>query len=203
MSEDILKRTPLYSTHVQLSAKMVPFGGYEMPVWYSSVLDEHTAVRHAAGLFDVSHMGVWEAGGPNAALFLDALSSNDVFDIQVGGSQYGYLFDLNGDVIDDIMIYRVAAERYLIVVNASNDEKDWAWVTGGMVREAAERGVNLRLPKCELRDLRAESSGPDRRVDIALQGPAALPTLSKLIDPSNLLNLKTLPRTGLMSTSQM
>lgn len=201
MSEDTLKRTPLYSTHVQLSAKMVPFGGYEMPVWYSSVLDEHNAVRQAAGLFDVSHMGVWETRGPNAALFLDALSSNDVFDIQVGGSQYGYLFDLNGDVIDDIMIYRVAAERYLIVVNASNDEKDWAWVTRGVVREAAERGVNLRLPKCELRDLRAESSGPDRRIDIALQGPAGLPTLSKLIDPSNLPNLQTLPRTGVMSAS--
>lgn len=205
MSET-LKRTPLFETHVRLGAKMVPFGGYEMPVWYSSVLEEHNAVRQAAGLFDVSHMGVWDAQGPNAALFLDALSSNDVLDIQIGGSQYGYLLDQNGDVIDDIMIYRVARERYLIVVNASNDEKDWAWVTKGVERLGVGRGANgqgagLRLPKCELRDLRAESSGTDRRVDIALQGPAALPTLTKLLKPANLPNLQTLPRTGVMSAT--
>ncbi len=200
MSET-LKRTSLFKTHVRLGAKMVPFGGYEMPVWYSSVLEEHTAVRQAAGLFDVSHMGVWEARGPNAALFMDAITSNDVFDIQIGGSQYGYLLDHDGDVIDDIMIYRVEAERYLIVVNASNDEKDWAWVTGDVERETTGRGARLRLPKCELRDLRAESSGPDRRVDIALQGPAALPTLARLLLPSNRLdvtNLQMLPRTGVM-----
>ncbi len=198
MSEQ-LKRTPLYDTHVTLGAKMVPFGGYDMPVWYSSVLEEHNAVRHTAGLFDVSHMGVWDARGPNAALFLDALTTNDVFDIEVGGSQYAYLLDQHGDVIDDIMVYRVATERYLIVVNASNDEKDWAWVTEGMKRE-----TSIRLPKCDLRNLRAESSGSDRRVDIALQGPAALPTLQRLL-PSQFstLNsqLQSLPRTGVMSAT--
>lgn len=194
-----LKRTPLYETHVKLGAKMVPFGGYDMPVWYSSVLEEHNAVRHAAGLFDVSHMGVWDARGPNAALFLDALTTNDVFDIEVGGSQYGYLLDQQGDVIDDIMVYRVEAERYLIVVNASNDEKDWAWVTSNVKRE-----TSIRLPQCDLRNLRAESSGPDRRVDIALQGPAALPTLLGLL-PSQypILNsqLQSLPRTGVMAAT--
>ena len=104
MSDEELKRTALHETHKQLGAKMVPFGGYDMPVWYTSVLEEHNAVRQHAGLFDVSHMGVWDARGTNAALFLDAITSNDVSDISMGGSQYSYLLDENGDVVDDIML---------------------------------------------------------------------------------------------------
>lgn len=205
-----LKRTVLFDTHKQLGAKMVPFGGYDMPVWYSSVLEEHNATRTAAGLFDVTHMGVWDARGPNAALALDALTTNDVFDIKVGGSQYSYLLDEAGHVIDDIMLYRVEAERYLIVVNASNNDVDWAWVT------AKASAHSPALPRCELRDLRAESSGPDRLVDVALQGPASLPTLIQLLTgdggrgtedglnqpvlrpPSS---VSVLPRTGIMAAT--
>ena len=210
MSDNIpttaLKRTTLHDTHKQLGAKMVPFGGYDMPVWYSSVLEEHNAVRTAAGLFDVTHMGVWDAKGPNAALFLDALTTNDVFDIKVGGSQYGYLLDEAGHTLDDIMIYRVEAERYLIVVNASNNDADWAWTQTQAYSPA------FKLPHYTLRDLRADSSGAARLVDVALQGPASLQVLLGLIDdgrpttddgstvvgrPTSVV-LSTLPRTGIM-----
>ena len=167
MSDEQLKRTALHETHKQLGAKMVPFGGYDMPVWYTSVLEEHNAVRQQAGLFDVSHMGVWDACGPNAALFLDAITTNDVLDIAVGGSQYSYLLDEDGDVVDDIMLYRVGRERFLIVVNASNNDKDWDWVSGW------NNGAHaIKPPTCQLRDLRTASSGDDQCVDIALQGPA-------------------------------
>lgn len=208
-----LKHTALHDTHKQLGAKMVPFGGYDMPVWYTSVLEEHNAVRTAAGLFDVTHMGVWDAQGPNAALFLDALTTNDVFDIKVGGSQYGYLLDEAGHTLDDIMIYRVEAERYLIVVNASNNDDDWTWT------QTQAHSPTLKLPFYTLRDLRAESSGADRLVDVALQGPASLPVLLKLMEndggrvgseaatgdgiltvsrqPSSVA-LSVLPRTGIM-----
>jgi len=208
-----LKRTALYDTHKQLGAKMVPFGGYDMPVWYTSVLEEHNAVRTAAGLFDVTHMGVWDAQGPNAALFLDALTTNDVFDIKVGGSQYGYLLDEAGHTLDDIMIYRVETEHYLIVVNASNDADDWAWT------QTQAQSPALKLPYYTLRDLRTESSGADRLVDVALQGPASLPVLLSLIGddgrrgseaettddsensvvgrPSSVVSLSALPRTGI------
>ena len=206
-----LRRTALFDTHKAMGAKMVPFGGWEMPVWYTSVSDEHAAVRKAAGLFDVSHMGVLDARGPNAAAFLDAVATNDVYDIKVGDSHYSYLLDPNGDVIDDIMIYRVEPERYLVVINAANNEKDIAWLTAVNEGRAAIDAAGSRAPQCELRDLRDPSSGDDRRVDIALQGPASLPTLMALIDdgrrttevdpsvvrrPSSVL--ADLPRTGVM-----
>ena len=195
-----LKRTALNDTHRKLGAKMVPFGGWDMPVWYTSVSEEHLAVRNAAGLFDVTHMGVIDCRGPNAQAFLDAATSNDVTDVKVGESQYGYLFDPAADVIDDIMIYRVEAERYLVVINASNNDKDIAWLRA-LNDGSADLG-GLRLPACELRDLRDPSSGDDQRVDVALQGPAALPTLqAMLIDdghPQQAEALARLPKTGVM-----
>lgn len=197
----VLRRTALYETHKALGARMVPFGGWEMPVWYTSAAEEHRAVRQTAGLFDVSHMGVLEACGPNAALFLDLVSTNDVHDIQVGGSQYTYLLDPQGDVIDDVMIYRVEAERYLIVVNAANNDKDWAWLTSVNESRAVIDPLwpAVCAPHCTLRDLRHPDSGADRRVDIALQGPAALPTLLALLaDDGARRALHALPRTGVM-----
>lgn len=196
-----LRRTALYETHKAMGARMVPFGGWDMPVWYTSASEEHMAVRKAAGLFDVSHMGVLDARGPNAVAFLDAVSANDAHDLKVGGSQYSYLLDPNGDVIDDIMIYRLEPERYLVVVNAANNDKDWAWLTavneGRAVIDPANPGA--RVSRCELRDLRDPASGDDRRVDIALQGPASLPTLLALIDEEQARRaLQSLPRTGVM-----
>ncbi len=123
-----LKRTSLYDAHRKLGAKIVPFAGYEMPVQYSGVMDEHLAVRNQAGLFDVSHMGLFEFCGENVHLFLHTITTNDVSLIDVGQSQYSFLLAPDGSVIDDIWVYRLERERYWVVVNASNNDKDWAWI---------------------------------------------------------------------------
>jgi glycine hydroxymethyltransferase len=182
-----LKRTALFDTHKKLGARMVPFGGWEMPVWYTSAREEHLAVRQAAGLFDVSHMGVLDVQGEGACAFLDRIGTNDVSKLAVGRSHYAYMFDDAGDVIDDIMIYCVDAQRYLVVVNASNDDKDWAWLAG-----QADS-----LPY-DLRDLRDPSAGADMRVDLALQGPTSLEILSQLIPNSQFSILNSLPYAGVM-----
>jgi glycine hydroxymethyltransferase len=171
-----LLKTPLHSLHKELGAKMVEFAGYDMPVWYSSVREEHAAVRSKAGIFDVSHMGVFDVKGPGAAQFLDAVTTNDVSDLAVGNSHYTYLLDIHGVPLDDLMIYRLADEHYLVVVNASNNDKNWAWlnaVKDGTARiNPAHPGLKLEnTDQLTLRDLRAPQSGADQRVDIALQGP--------------------------------
>ncbi|MER3514426.1 MAG: hypothetical protein C4310_08595, partial [Chloroflexota bacterium] len=175
-AEAPLKRTPLYETHRQLGAKMVPFAGWEMPVWYTSVSEEHRAVRTAAGLFDVAHMGVLEVSGPNAAAFLDTVTTNEIGALKPGQSAYSYLLDPDGRVIDDLIIYQIEPERYMLVVNAANNDKDWAWlnaVNTHQVRISRSRPW-VRAPQATLRDLRDPASGEDRRVDLALQGPTAL-----------------------------
>ncbi|MFN8418990.1 MAG: hypothetical protein U0528_07070 [Anaerolineae bacterium] len=107
---------------------MTAFAGYDMPVWYKSVSDEHAAVRTSAGIFDVTHMGVWEVSGVASESFLNALTSNDVSALKSGDAQYSYLLGTDGTPLDDIYVYRLEPNRFLIVVNASNDDKDWAWV---------------------------------------------------------------------------
>ena len=124
---DTLKRTPLHERHVAAGAKMVPFAGWEMPVQYEGVRQEHLAVRRAAGVFDVSHMGEVETRGPAAEATLQRLLSNDVAKIAVGGAQYSVLCREDGGVLDDLFTYRLADDRYLTVTNASNHEKDLAW----------------------------------------------------------------------------
>ncbi len=126
--EEGTRKTPLFHTHVRMGAKMVPFAGWEMPVWYTSVVEEHLATRQSAGLFDVSHMGVFQAEGPWAGIFLDGVCGNDILALQVGESCYTHLLDPQAAVIDDCLIYRRGAEKYLVVVNASNNDKDWAWL---------------------------------------------------------------------------
>ena len=127
---DSLFRTALYETHVESGAKIIPFAGWEMPVWYSSVIEEHSAVRTAAGLFDVSHMGVFEARGKDAGIFLNYVCSNDIGELNIGESCYSHFLDPESNVIDDLLVYHHAKDQYLIVVNAANKEKDWAWLTG-------------------------------------------------------------------------
>ena len=181
---DMLLETPLHGLHLELGAKMAPFAGYDMPLWYKSVSDEHRAVRTDAGIFDVTHMGVFDLHGPGAADFLDGVATNDLKRLPVGSSHYTYLLDTDGIPLDDLMIYRLAAEHYLVVVNASNNDKNWQWLNAvsagavmidpgnpgrqleGAVDESASAG-----PRFQLRDLRLPSAGADRRVDIALQGP--------------------------------
>jgi aminomethyltransferase len=125
---ETLKRTPLYATHLEWGAKMVPFGGWEMPVQYSGILEEHAAVRERVGLFDISHMGEFLVAGPNAEAVLNELFSNDLRKIAVGQAQYTLLCDEHGGIIDDLIAYRVEPSVFLLVVNASNIEKDFAWM---------------------------------------------------------------------------
>lgn len=150
-----LKRTPLYERHLAHKARMVEFGGWEMPVQYSGLLDEHAAVRNAAGLFDISHMGRFMVRGPDALNFLQFVATCDVAAINEGQSNYGLLCDDNGGIIDDIFIYHLP-DQYMVVVNASNRDKDWQW----LLDHASAVAV-------ELEDY------SDRWAMLALQGPKA------------------------------
>ncbi|HLM67694.1 MAG TPA: glycine cleavage system aminomethyltransferase GcvT [Longimicrobium sp.] len=165
MAEATLHRTPLYAEHVALNAKIVPFAGYEMPVQYpAGITAEHQAVRNAAGLFDVSHMGEFIVRGERALELVQHVTTNDASKIEVGQAQYSTLCNENGFLLDDLLVYRFP-DRYMLVVNGSNREKDWAWVS----RFAGDFGVELE----------------DRTDDIALlalQGPRAQAILARLTD---------------------
>jgi aminomethyltransferase len=124
---DTLKRTPLYDRHAAAGARLVPFAGWEMPVQYAGIREEHAAVRERAGVFDVSHMGQVETAGPEAEALLQRLLSNDVAKIRPGGAQYSVLCNEDGGVLDDLFTYRLGPDRFLTVTNASNDERDLAW----------------------------------------------------------------------------
>jgi aminomethyltransferase len=161
-----LKRTPLYDLHVKAGARMVPFGGWEMPVQYTSIVEEHRAVRGAVGLFDVSHMGEFEVEGPEALAALQRLTTNDVAALGVGQVQYSLLCYLEGGIVDDLTLYRLGPERFMMTVNAANIDKDWAWVTE---HSAARRGARWR-------DVSAETGL------IAVQGPRAEALVGRLAD---------------------
>ncbi|HYS93624.1 MAG TPA: glycine cleavage system aminomethyltransferase GcvT, partial [Candidatus Acidoferrales bacterium] len=125
-----LKRTPLRDVHVAAGAKMVPFGGWDMPVQYTGIIEEHRCVRSAAGLFDISHMGEFEVRGPGALAAVQALTSNDASALSIGQVQYSLLCYPEGGIVDDLTLYRLSDQHYMLTVNASNIDKDWAWVTG-------------------------------------------------------------------------
>lgn len=176
-----LKRTKLFELHKSLGGRMVPFAGWEMPVQYSGVKEEHLATRQAAGLFDVSHMGVYEVTGADSASFLDAVCGNDCGGLLPGESLYTHFLTPDADVIDDTLVYRRGSDRFLVVVNASNDDKDRTWLES--VRDGKVK-IDNRKPwarvygyEAEITNLRAESSGEKMRVDIALQGPKSRDTL--------------------------
>ena len=125
-----LKRTPLRDVHAAAGAKMVPFGGWDMPVQYAGIIEEHRCVRSAVGLFDISHMGEFEVSGRGALAAVQALTTNDASALAVGQVQYSLLCYPEGGLVDDLTLYRLADEHYMLTVNASNIDKDWAWVTG-------------------------------------------------------------------------
>ena len=182
---DELLTTSLYDLHKELGAKTVPFAGYDMPVWYTSVTEEHLAVRNHSGIFDVTHMGVFDFKGTGASNFLNTVTSNDVNSLKIGSSHYTYLLDVDGIPLDDLMIYRLAEDHFLAVVNASNNDKNWAWlnaVKNGEVMidpDKADRTIE-GADTFEMRDLRDPTHGKDCRVDIALQGPASKDILLSL-----------------------
>ncbi|HEX9114890.1 MAG TPA: serine hydroxymethyltransferase, partial [Anaerolineae bacterium] len=180
------RRTRLYEWHREAGAKMAPFAGYDMPIQYGSVSEEHLSVRQRAGLFDVSHMGLFEFSGENVHLFINTIASNDVSALTVGGSQYSYLLDADGHVLDDIWIYRIGKERYWMVVNAANNDKDWAWISA--VREgrvcldpARPWSHALGTETVFVRDMRDPALGAEARVQLALQGPASRDILLALL----------------------
>lgn len=138
-----MKNTALSKTHEALGAKMVPFAGYNMPVQYEGVTIEHETVRNAVGVFDVSHMGEFLIEGPHALELIQKVSSNDASQLTVGKAQYSCLPNDTGGIVDDLIVYRVKEDTYLLVVNASNIEKDWNWIqsknnVGATMRDLSE-----------------------------------------------------------------
>jgi len=157
-----LKATALHSTHRRMGAKMVDFGGWEMPLQYSGILEEHAAVRSAVGLFDVSHMGEIEIHGSDAAALTDYVTTNAARKLQAGQAQYSGLLYEHAGFVDDILVHKVADDHYFLCVNASNQEKDYQHIAGANRFTAA---VDL---------------ASDRYTQLAIQGPFALATLQKL-----------------------
>ncbi len=197
-----LRKTALNDTHRALGAKMVPFAGWDMPVWYTSVVEEHLACRQAAGLFDVAHMGVYQAEGPDAVAFLDSVCGNDIGGLGVGESCYTQFLLPDSSVVDDCLVYHRAEEKYLVVVNASNDDKDWAWLNAvreGKVMIDSERPWAKAFGReVILRNLRDPKAGKDMRVDIALQGPKSRDILLALgCDAPTKARIMALKRTEL------
>lgn len=163
-----MKATPLNQVHRELGARMVDFGGWDMPVQYSGVIEEHVAVRQAAGLFDVSHMGEVEVTGPNALAFIQQLTINDAAKLVDGQVQYSAMCYPEGGVVDDVTLYRFNESRYLFCVNASNTDKDFAWMEK-VLADSSMTDVLLQNRSEEF-------------AQIALQGPKAEQILSALTD---------------------
>ena len=159
------KRTALFDKHVALGAKMVPFAGFEMPVQYSGVTDEHFAVRGKVGIFDVSHMGQFFVEGPSAKDLLQYVTTNNVDTLEDGKAQYTCLPNGSGGIVDDLIVYKMAGEKYFVVVNASNIEKDWNHIT----KYNEKFGAKL-------------TNASDEMSLIAVQGPKAAETLQKLTE---------------------
>ena len=165
--QESLKRTPLHAKHLEAGARMVPFGGWDMPVQYAGVIAEHTAVRERVGMFDVSHMGEFLVSGPQALDFLQFVTVNDVSKLKVGRAQYNMLPNSTGGLVDDIYVYRTNDLEYLVVVNAANIDKDWGHLL--------EYVVNY--------DCRLEDRSNDYAL-IAVQGPQTETTLDPHCDSS-------------------
>ena len=130
MSSSAEKKTPLYDEHVRLGARIIPFGGWLMPVQYTAIVDEHQAVRNAVGMFDISHMGQFVVLGNGARDWLNAMLTNNVLKLDVGQGQYTFLLNDNGGVIDDLLVYRTGEAEFLLVVNAAKVEEDFVWLEG-------------------------------------------------------------------------
>ena len=167
-----MKKTALYDKHLSLGAKIVPFAGFEMPVQYSGVTEEHFAVREKAGIFDVSHMGQFIIEGAGAKDLLQFVTSNDVNILVNGKAQYSCLPNGKGGIVDDLIIYKIADEKYFVVVNASNIDKDWEHISKFNEKFGAKM-----------------TNTSDETSLIAIQGPLATKILQKLTD----VNLSEIP----------
>ncbi|MBQ0788390.1 MAG: glycine cleavage system aminomethyltransferase GcvT [Oceanihabitans sp.] len=157
-----MKNTALSATHEALGAKMVPFAGYNMPVQYEGVNIEHETVRKSVGVFDVSHMGEFLISGPNALALIQKTCSNDASKLTIGKAQYSCIPNDDGGIVDDLIIYKLKEEQYLLVVNASNIEKDWNWISSKNTVDA------------DMRDISEDYSL------LAIQGPKAIEAMQTL-----------------------
>ena len=177
-TSEALKRTPLYDRHVAAGAKLVPFAGWELPVQYAGIREEHVTVRTDCGVFDVSHMGQIETAGPQAGELIQRLLSNDVSKLQVGGAQYSVLCRDDGGVLDDLFTYRPAPDRYLTVTNAANHDKDLAWF------HAHAREFNAEV-----------TNAHERFAMLAVQGPRAREIVQSIADAPLPARMTTATRT--------
>ena len=160
-----MKKTKLYETHKSLGAKIANFAGYEMPISYGSIMNEHNCVRNSLGIFDVSHMGEFIVEGENAENFLQYCCSNDVKKLYVGRAQYNYFPNLNGGIIDDLIVYKLEKDKYLLVVNASNIQKDWKHLN------LLNKKFNVNL-----------NNVSDNTSLLSIQGPNSTKLLNKISD---------------------
>jgi aminomethyltransferase len=158
------KKTPLYDRHKSLGARIEPFAGYLMPIQYSSVIDEHLAVRKNSGIFDLSHMGEFRVKGPQAQGFLDMLLTNNA-EVDPGRAFYSTMCYPDAGIVDDLIVYKLSPDEFLMVVNAANLDKDWAWVT------SHAKGYDLKL-----------TNESDDIALVAVQGPGAQPIAARLTD---------------------
>jgi len=158
-----MKRTPLYDQHVALGARIAPFGGYEMPVQYTGINAEHTAVRTTAGLFDVSHMGEFRISGPDALTYLQDVTVNDVAALEAGQAQYSAMCYSDGGIVDDLLVYR-RADHYFMVVNAANTDKDFDWLQSNIKGNVSLENVS------------------DQTGLIAVQGPVSRELAGKVLE---------------------
>jgi len=166
-----MKNTPFTKFHIEAGARMIPFAGYNMPVEYTGINEEHIAVREKAGVFDVSHMGEFWVYGPSAKSFIQYITSNDVSVLFDGKIQYSCFPNGKGGIVDDLLVYRFNPEKYLLVVNAANIDKDWDWC----VKNAEKHGLKVG------RDL---VNASDSIGQLAVQGPLALKAMQKLTKAS-------------------
>ena len=157
-----LKQTPFTATHIALGAKMHEFAGYNMPIQYTSIIEEHLTVCKGVGVFDVSHMGEFWVKGPKALDFLQSVTSNNVAALPVGKAQYSCFPNEEGGIVDDIIVYHYEPEKYLLVVNAANIDKDWAWCN-------SHNSIGAEL-----------ENSSDRMAQLAIQGPKAKEVIQKL-----------------------
>ena len=165
-----MKTTPFTETHIALGAKMHEFAGYNMPIEYSGIIDEHMTVCNGVGVFDVSHMGEFWVKGPNALEFLQQVTSNNVAILPIGKAQYTCFPNEEGGIVDDLIVYHYEENKYLLVVNAANIDKDWAWCT-------SHNSVGAEL-----------ENSSDRMAQLAIQGPKATEVLQRLT-PVNLAEI--------------
>src|SRR5437867_11508842 len=175
-TETPLKKTPLNARHRASGAKMVPFGGWDMPVEYSGIVQEHLAVRTGAGVFDVSHMGEIEIAGRDALAAVQRISSNDASKLAVGQAQYSGLLTPEGTFVDDLLVYRLAPAHFLLVVNAGNIAKDYGWIAEHISTVGDAIAVDAS----------------SRYALVAIQGPAA----AEVLQPLTAIALASIPYYG-------